>query len=155
MSSCHNHQSCINNAISKAEMICSDHNAQLTPLRKKVFELVWQNGHNAVKAYDLLDKLKDKEPSAKPNTIYRALDFLMENKLIHKIESQNSFIGCNHPSRQHKCAFLICEKCMKVEECCGDDIIQSIASSIDSKGFTINNITLEISGFCDDCSCIS
>ena len=79
--SCEDHKSCVSDALSKAEMVCSDQNVSLTPMRKRVLELVWAEEHNEIKAYDLLEKLKKQEPSAKPTTVYRALDFLMENNL--------------------------------------------------------------------------
>lgn len=151
--SCENHKNCVNDALSKAQMICDDHNISLTPLRKKVLKLVWQQGHTSVKAYDLLENLKKEEPSAKPVTIYRALDFLIENHIIHKIESQNSYIGCNHPTRQHNCAFLICNKCREITECCeSDKLMSSIKENLPLSSFTPQNITLEVHGICKNCN---
>ncbi|MDB2415052.1 transcriptional repressor [Rickettsiales bacterium] len=149
---CEHNNKCVDDALSKAELICRDQNLSFTPIRQKVLKLLWKNGHNAVKAYDLLEMLQKEDSSAKPVTIYRALDFLLENRLIHKLESQNSFIGCNHPTRQHNCAFLICDHCHEVEECCNNGkLIEAINSNIDSKTFHIENITLEIHGTCQNC----
>lgn len=153
MNSCQHHKDCVDDALSKAEIICQDHNLSFTPIRKKILQLMWKNGHKAVKAYDLLETLQKEDSSAKPATVYRALDFLIENKLIHKIESQNSFIGCNHPTRQHNCAFLICNICQEVTECCNNDaIIDDISSNINSNSFHIENIMLEIHGTCQNCT---
>lgn len=150
--SCKAHEMCITDAIAKAEIICRDHNVLLTPLRLKILKLVWQNGHNVIKAYDLLEKLQKEDASAKPITIYRALDFLMANGLIHKLESQNGFIGCNHPTRQHNCAFLICNQCNEVAECCNNEkLIGAINAHIDPKIFHIKSVTLEIQGICANC----
>lgn len=149
---CEHHKNCINDALSKAEMICRDQNVSLTPLRQKVLKLLWEEGHSAVKAYDLLEKLQKVDPGAKPVTIYRALDFLLENRLIHKLESQNSFIGCNHPTYQHNCAFLICNTCNEVTECCNNGkLLDAITANIDSKLFHIESVTLEIHGTCQKC----
>jgi len=150
--SCEGHNHCVDDALSKAEMICSDQNVALTPLRQKVLKLVWEEGHSSVKAYDLLEKLKKQEPSAKPTTVYRALDFLMENNLIHKLESENSYVGCNHPTRQHNCAFLICNICGDVNEFCDNSkLMDVISTSINSKSFKPQNITLEVHGTCSNC----
>lgn len=150
--SCENHKSCVNEALSKAEMICSDQNVALTPIRKTVLEIVWQEGHNAIKAYDLLEKLKEKQSAAKPTTVYRALDFLIKNNLIHKLESENSYIGCNHPSRQHSCAFLICNQCGDVHEFCDNNkLMKNILSSISPKLFRADSVTLEVHGTCNNC----
>jgi Fur family zinc uptake transcriptional regulator len=152
MTNCHNHNNCVDDAIKKAEMICKDRNLSLTPLRHKVLELLWEDGHTAIKAYDLLDKLQKKEASAKPVTVYRALDFLLENHLIHKLESLNSFIGCNHPTLQHDCAFLICKECNEVTECCDNSqLMGGIKAAINPKDFCIKSITLELSGVCKEC----
>ncbi len=149
---CEHHKDCIDDALSKAEMICHDQNLLLTPLRQKILKLVWEEGHSAVKAYDLLEKLQKSDPSAKPVTIYRTLDFLLENRLIHKLESQNSFIGCNHPTCKHKCAFLICNACHEVVECCDNGkLLDAITTNIDPKSFHIENVTLEIQGICKNC----
>lgn len=150
--SCENHKDCVKDALSKAEMICRDQNLSFTPIRQKILKLVWKHGHSAVKAYDLLEQLQKDDPSAKPVTIYRALDFLLENRLIHKLESQNSFIGCNHPTRQHNCAFLICNMCHEVTECCNNgELLETITANIDPKSFHVESITLEIHGTCQNC----
>tara|TARA_B100001564_G_C20550942_1_gene629028 strand:+ start:91 stop:558 length:468 start_codon:yes stop_codon:yes gene_type:complete len=150
---CHQHQQCVDDALAKAQMICDDQKVSLTPLRKKVLKLIWEAGHSATKAYDLLESLKSDDPSAKPVTIYRALDFLLSNGLVHKIESHNSFIGCSHPTRQHNCAFLICNQCGSIQECCDDGaMMDTIKTNIDSTSFQIHNITLEIQGICLECS---
>jgi Fur family zinc uptake transcriptional regulator len=150
--SCNHHQQCTEEALMKAEMICRDHNLSLTPLRRKILRLIWEQGHCAIKAYDLLEKLKQDEPSAKPVTVYRTLDFLIENRLIHKIKTENSFIGCAHPTRQHQCAFLICDQCDLVEECCDNGkLLENISAHINAKTFQIQSITLEIHGLCERC----
>ena len=76
--------------------LCARRGARLTRLRRRVLELVWQ-GHAAVKAYDLLAELDRKDATAKPPTVYRALDFLMAHGLVHRLESLNSYVGCPQP----------------------------------------------------------
>ena len=91
MSNCKTHKTCINEALKKAEIICNERGIKLTKLRQTVLKLIWKS-HNYVKAYDLLDDLKKIDGSAKPPTIYRSLDFLMQNGFIHKIQSLNAFV---------------------------------------------------------------
>jgi Fur family zinc uptake transcriptional regulator len=150
--SCEHHKGCIEDAMLKAEILCREQNVLLTPLRQRVLKLVWEGGHSAVKAYDLLEQLQKIEPSAKPITVYRSLDFLLENRLIHKLESQNSFIGCSHPAQQHHCTFLICKLCHEVKECCNNGkLLEAITANIDSELFLVERVTLEIQGLCKGC----
>ena len=83
---------------------------RLTPLRRRVLELVW-GSHRAVKAYDLLAALGDAVGAAKPPTVYRALEFLMAQGLVHRIDSLNAFVGCPQPDHRHSAQFLICGGC--------------------------------------------
>jgi Fur family zinc uptake transcriptional regulator len=124
---------------------------RLTHLRKRVLELVWEN-HGPVKAYDILDKLGDKKTPAKPPTVYRSLDFLTENGLVHKLNSLNAYVGCTHPSKKHACYFLICKRCREVKECCNQKLTKAIASTSADNNFKISSITLEIEGLCEHCS---
>ena len=88
----HNHSECVSEALGTAEQLCIERGVQLTPIRNKVLELIWES-HKAVKAYELLDRIKPLKEAAKPATIYRALDFLIEQGLIHRVESLNAFVG--------------------------------------------------------------
>ena len=88
---------------------------RFTPLRQRVLELVWSS-HKPVGAYALLDQLRDEDLGSAPPTIYRALDFLIEHGLIHRIERMNAFIGCSHPGEAHRGFFLICGECGNAEE---------------------------------------
>ena len=144
------HKNCSSNAIRKAEQICKDKALRFTDLRRKVLEIIWA-GHKPTKAYDILDKLKDMDYSAKPPTVYRTLDFLMEQGLIHKLESLNAYIGCSHPGEQHKCYFLICSECQEIKECCDRVIDDAIAETASKNKFSPHHTTLEINGKCSNC----
>lgn len=95
------------NAVSHAS---EQRGLRLTPLRKEVLELVAAAG-KPVKAYDLLDQLRERHGNAAPPTVYRALDFLLEQGFIHKLESINAFVSCHHPAEAHQVPFLICDVC--------------------------------------------
>ena len=93
--------------VAAVEHACQERGLRLTPIRARVLELIAAES-KPVKAYDLLDRLKDEHGSAAPPTIYRALDFLMANGFVHKLESVNAFVACHHPnSDQHSVPFLI------------------------------------------------
>ena len=111
----HDHERCIDDALGKAAALCARRGARLTELRRRVLELVWQ-GHAAVKAYDVLDRLGRAPGSAKPPTVYRALDFLIAHGLVHRLESLNAYVGCPEPDASHKGRFLICDACGDVAE---------------------------------------
>ena len=108
MSTCKNHKTCVNETLKNVETICKQKELKLTKLRQRVLKLIWKS-HSYVKAYDLLEELKQIDPAAKPPTIYRSLDFLIENGFIHKIQSLNAYIGCAHPNEHKECYFLICK----------------------------------------------
>ncbi|MBE7636363.1 transcriptional repressor [Sneathiella sp. P13V-1] len=145
----HEHSHCIETAVEAAERICEDRNLRFTELRRRVLELVWQN-HGAAKAYDLLEQLGD-DYSAKPPTVYRALDFLLENGLVHKINSLNAYVGCEHPLEHKDCFFLICSNCEEVAECCAGDVAKSLRDMVAKSGFKPTHTTLEIEGLCQQC----
>lgn len=148
----HDHDRCIEDALSAAEQICARNGARLTELRRRVLELIWQS-HKPVTAYDLLDRLKAEKRNAAPPTIYRALDFLRDNGLVHRLSALNAFLGCAHPEDLHRGAFLICTNCHAVSEVCDSERLQTaIADEADARKFTITNRMIEILGLCRDCS---
>ncbi len=149
MHSCHEHTVCIEDAISAASRICEERGLRFTDLRKKVLELVWEN-HGSAKAYDLLEKLGE-DYSAKPPTVYRALDFLQENGLVHKINSLNAYVGCSHPLQHQDCFFLICSACNEVQECCASHVAKVVRGMAEQSQFSPHHTTLEIEGECQDC----
>jgi Fur family zinc uptake transcriptional regulator len=148
--SAHDHQGCIDTAIALAERLCAERGVRFTPLRRRVLELIWSN-HESVKAYDLLDELKPFDKSAKPATVYRTLDFLLEQGLIHRIESLNAFVGCRHPERQHELLLLICERCHQVDERPALELVAAAAREIEATRFTAHRQSFEIRGLCASC----
>ena len=150
MKKCKSHKSCIKEALIEAKIICDQRGVKLTKLRETVLKLIWKN-HSYVKAYDLLEELRKIDRSAKPPTIYRSLDFLMENGFIHKIQSLNAFVGCSHPSEHNECYFLICKECQNIEECHSKSINEFVQSTSNTNNFSANQVTLVISGICQEC----
>ena len=146
----HNHEQCRNKAVQTADKLCAERGVQLTPIRRKALELIWQS-HRAIKAYDLLDQLKPLQQSAKPTTVYRALDFLLEQGLIHRIESLNAFIGCSCSEHQHELLLLICEQCHEVEERPGVLVMEAINNELAQADFAVHRKTIELQGLCKQC----
>jgi len=147
----HNHKACIRDAMNIAEQLCQSKDLRLTKIRKRVLELVWA-GHEPATAYQLLKKLRAEKENAEPPTVYRALDFLVEHNLVHRIESLNAFIGCDHPESDHVSQFLICSHCNQVAEL-DDSVTINHAVSEEAKrlGFKVSNQTVEIMGLCAAC----
>lgn len=114
-------------------------------------ELIWTS-HEPAGAYEILDMM-NREGDAKvaPMTVYRALDFLMENRLVHRIASRNAYIGCNHPEAAHSGQFLICKICGRVAEIEEDAISRSLAEGAARAGFDSVSSVIEIEGRCRDC----
>ena len=129
---------------------CESRGLRLTEIRLQVLELIAAE-YKPVKAYDLLDKLKDDRSNAAPPTVYRALDFLLENGFIHKLESINAFVSCHHPAEAHQVPFLICDVCSSAQEVCDERVAELIDAQARAFGFRAQGQTLEVHGVCKDC----
>ena len=147
----HNHQRSIRRAVSCAEAICKREGQRFTDLRRQVLMLVLAN-HEPVTAYDLLKELRREKGNAEPPTVYRALEFLQHLGLVHRIESLNAYIGCDHPEREHVFQFMICVQCKQAVEIADDGIMTgAIQSKADELGFQVQSQTVEIAGICRSC----
>jgi Fur family zinc uptake transcriptional regulator len=149
MHNCESHKhDCQDAALARAEEICQQKGVRLTDVRRKVLGIVWDS-HGPSKAYDILKQLGDGD--AKPPTVYRALDFLQENGLVHKLNSLNAYVGCSHPEQHDECYFLICSACGEFEECCNPQLSYEILQTANRHKFTPSLVTVEIEGTCDSC----
>ena len=129
---------------------CEKRGLRLTEIRLRVLELI-AAADKPVKAYDLLDQLREKHGNAAPPTVYRALDFLLENGFIHKLESINAFVSCHHPAEAHQVPFLICDTCSSAQEVCDDRVAELIEAQAKALGFRPQAQTLEVHGTCKHC----
>ncbi len=136
--------------VKAVEEACRERGLRLTPLRREVLQLVAASG-KPVKAYDLLDRLRDTHGNAAPPTVYRALDFLLAQGFIHKLESINAFVWCPHPTDTHQVPFLICDVCENAVEVCDDQVADLIAAQARRMGFRPRAQTLEVHGVCEHC----
>ena len=147
----HDHSQCVSSALADADALCAQQGVRLTALRRRVLELVWHS-HKPLGAYDILAVLSETDGRrAAPPTVYRALDFLLENGLVHRIASLNAFVGCSHPEQPHQGQFLICRQCHAAIELDQDDISAAIVRSAASVGFSVESQTVEIVGLCASC----
>lgn len=146
----HDHSHCVAEAMAAAERACQARGLRLTPMRRRVLELIWQ-GHAPVKAYAILDSLSRDAGKLAPPTVYRALEFLREAGLVHRVASQNAFVGCSHPDRPHRGHLLICEGCGNVLEVTESAAWDTIAREALGLGFEAHADTLEVRGRCSAC----
>lgn len=133
------------------EQACADRGLRLTPLRAQVLGLIADAG-KPVKAYDLLDAMKEENGSSAPPTVYRALDFLLEQGFIHRLASVNAFVGCHHPNERHSVPFLICDRCHAAIELEDERICSLLDEQARALGFEPRAQTLEVHGVCARCA---
>jgi Fur family transcriptional regulator, zinc uptake regulator len=145
--------------VAAVERACRERSLRLTPIRARVLGLVARQG-KPIKAYDLLDQIRadksideDSVGAAAPPTVYRALDFLLANGFIHKLESVNAFVACHHPdSAQHSVPFLICIRCHSAVELEDRQVVSALDERARALGFVPQAQTLEVHGICARCA---
>jgi len=146
----HDHSRCLSGALDRAAALCANKGVRLTSLRRRVLELVCGE-HRPLGAYDILNTLKAERLGAAPPTVYRALDFLRQQGLVHRIESLNAFVGCPDPDTPHGGLFLICRDCGLAAELNDDCVDRAIRESAATADFAIVRKVLEIEGLCPRC----
>ena len=146
----HNHDVCVSQALADARAICQQHNARLTPARERVLELIWQS-HKPLGAYDVLAVLAEDGHNAAPPTVYRALDFLQQYGLVHRIASMNAFVGCTHAGHHHNGMFLICRTCGNVLELTAPAVSTAVSRAAAEESFLPDDVTIEVAGHCPRC----
>lgn len=135
-----------------AAAACQRGGARFTDLRRHVLGLVLA-APGPVTAYGLLDQLRATRWNAAPPTVYRALDFLIQQGLIHRVERLNAFVGCDEgASHTHAAQFLICRTCGLVDEVDDHAVADAVSLTAAAKGFSPAHATIEIEGVCAACS---
>ena len=146
----HDHQRCASAAIAHAEAQCAARAQRLTPMRRQVLRALLAS-HKPLGAYEIIERLAHKNRPA-PITIYRALEFLRENGLVHRIESRNAFVACVHDhGGEDLVVFLICERCGAVGEAPGGAVAETLKASARAVGFAPKSPVIEIAGICAHC----
>ncbi len=138
--------------LARAEAACAKRGARLTEIRRTVLKLILE-AQEPIGAYALLDRLKDQSGHGKPPTIYRALDFLLGQGLIHRVERLNAFVGCHEESdRPHPVQFLICGTCGSVTEFEDPSVANAVQSAAGNHGFHVSRTIVEVEGECGPCA---
>ncbi|HWK55099.1 MAG TPA: Fur family transcriptional regulator [Hyphomicrobiales bacterium] len=140
--------------IAAVERACRERGLRLTPIRAQVLSLIAKAG-KPVKAYELLEWARSGKGvgADAPPTIYRALDFLMANGFVHKLQSVNAFVACHHPnSAQHSVPFLICDRCHNAVELEDLEVVAQLDARAKALGFQPQAQTLEVHGLCAECA---
>jgi Fur family zinc uptake transcriptional regulator len=148
----HDHNRCTADALKQAEARCAERAQRLTRIRRQVLEVLLTS-HKPIGAYEIMDKLAGGgggRPA--PITVYRALDFLRDNGLVHRIESRNAFIACiSDHGTGDLIVFLICERCGEVGEAASAAVADQLKGAAGAAGFTPKAPVIEISGVCAHC----
>jgi Fur family zinc uptake transcriptional regulator len=146
----HDHAHCAADALARAQAITAASGARLTPVRRRVLEILLED-HRALGAYDVLARLAADGFGNQPPVAYRALEFLVEQGLAHRIQRLNAFTACAHPGEAHAPAFLICRSCHSVAEAEAAPARDALARDAARLGFTIERTTIEALGLCPAC----
>jgi Fur family zinc uptake transcriptional regulator len=137
--------------LDRAGQICAGRGAR-TDLRREVLGLILDSD-GPTGAYDLLDRLRGSRGGAAPPTVYRALDFLQEQGLVHRLERLSAFVGCvAHEPQEHAAQFLICRSCGRVTELEDHELAHALADAAERLGFTVGKATIEAEGQCAACA---
>ena len=147
----HDHDRCINAALTRAKGLCHEKNVKLTVTREAVLTLLWQS-HRPLGAYQIQDQLSKlmSKPIAPP-TVYRAIEFLLDLSLIHRLPSLNAYIGCPFPSSHHSNLFMICNECGSAAEMADAALNEVLQAASNKANFVLQSQSVELFGRCPQC----
>lgn len=146
----HDHAHCAHDALARAEALTAATGARLTPVRRRVLEILLEE-HKALGAYDVLARLAQDGFGNQPPVAYRALDFLVDQGLAHRIQRLNAFTACAHMGEDHAPAFLICRNCHTVAEAAATPAREALEAEAAKAGFQVERTTIEALGLCPAC----
>lgn len=149
----HDHKRCISAALSRARELCDARKARLTPIRETVLKTIWAS-HRPLGAYEIVEQMSQPETSAHhvlPPTVYRAVQFLLDQGLVHRLASLNAYIGCPFPGNYHSDFFLICRDCGSTAECSDDQVDLAVKQAATRAKFQVESKVVEIVGICPEC----
>ena len=146
----HDHAHCTSDVLARAEALATAQGARITPVRRRVLEILLES-HKAMGAYDVLQRLAAEGFGNQPPVAYRALDFLVDQGLAHRIRRLNAFTACMHPGEAHAPAFLICRGCDAVAEAPAAPVRVALEAAAADVGFTIERSNVEALGLCPAC----
>lgn len=148
----HDHARCQRSGMESARRTCAAQGLRLTPARECVLRTLLED-HKAMTAYELLERLRDEGLGTQPPVAYRALDFLVENGFVHRIERLSAFVACTHGNGEHSAAFFVCRGCRGVAETSLPQLRSLIEGVADRQNFLIEREVVEAEGICARCRC--
>lgn len=146
----HDHGQCRSDALARGEALIAERGVRLTPVRRRVLEILLE-AHKAMGAYEVLTRLAAEGFGNQPPAAYRALEFLEDQGLAHRIRRLNAFTACMHPGEAHAPAFLICRACDKVAEAPAAPVMAALSGAARHSGFAIERANVEALGLCPAC----
>jgi Fur family transcriptional regulator, zinc uptake regulator len=147
----HDHAACAGQALALAEERLAHDGQRLTPVRRRTLQILLES-HRALGAYEVLERLVADGYGNQPPVAYRALEFLEDQGLVHRIRRLNAFTACMHPGTAHAPAFLICRECHVVAEAPAAAVAAALQSAAAALHFTIERATVEALGLCPACT---
>ena len=147
----HDHENCRSHALQAAVTLAERQGVRLTPVRRRTLEILLES-HRAMGAYDVLQRLAEEGFGSQPPVAYRALDFLVEHGLAHRLQRLNAFAACLTPGHDHAPVFLICRSCNRIAETDATQIRAASDAAAASAGFRVERMTIEALGLCDRCA---
>lgn len=141
----------ITRVLELAEALCHERGVRLTDQRKAVLRLLCVSD-KPLSAYELLERMRGVVKNPTPPTVYRVLDFLLEQGLVHKLESLHAYIGCTHPDHPHVSQFLICDNCGEVAEIADPSMTKILKAAGKAIGFRTKRPVVELLGTCAQCN---
>lgn len=133
-----------------AETLCAERGRRLTPIRRKVLELLLRHGRS-LKAYELLEAMRAVHPGAAPPTVYRALDFLMEEGLVHRLDAVNAWSACHDAAGAPHDLLVVCTRCGAVAELSDPAMSRQLAERVAQTGYALATHETEIRALCPQC----
>lgn len=133
-----------------AEQLCQKRGKRLTPIRREVLELLLRE-QRSLKAYELLELFRQDQPGAAPPTVYRALEFLTEEGLIHRLDAVNAWTACHDADGHPHDLLIVCTHCGAVAELSAPSLSAQLAACVEQAGFTLSNVETELQALCKNC----
>ncbi len=146
----HDHGHCAAAIIAHAERVCAASGARLTGQRRDVLACVAKS-HQAAGAYEIIERMAAQGPRPAPITVYRALEFLQAQNLVHKVECRNAFVACMEQHDGAPTALLICEDCGNVSEILERKAADGLTDAARAQGFAVKRAVVELTGLCTSC----
>ncbi len=137
--------------LATADRLCADRGVRLTSQRRRVLEIIAAS-HTAIGAYQIMDRLSPQQRRPAPVSVYRALDFLIAQRLVHRLASRNAYVACVAPRAPHGAQFLICRRCGTIGEVCNNHVEDAIAQAAHGADFAMTACLVEVEGLCASCS---